>query len=429
MNPISRFKTTLTMLAFAAFIPQLAQPPASVKGSRDTARAMAHQLVDVLQKNFYDPQMKGVDLKKALTDAEAKINATDRVGEMFGAIDEMVGKLDGSHTRFVPPEQTRQPKFGFQMKPFGAIVRVSKIEVGSAAEKAGLKVGDTIIGIDGIIADRQHYFHTLLYYRIVQPEEVMVIDRVVDGKPQRLTLQADVPTRLAVEERSASVFNYLDRVREAEISYKEHPFEFKVYGDVGYVRIPTFASNMAESTLCKAKDSRALIIDLRGNLGGRSEVLERFAGYFHKDTAEIFEAVSRQKTEKVIAKPRTPSFWDVPLVVLVDSESASASEIFARHIQLTGQGVVLGDKTMGAVSVARYYPEQIGINPWVNYGLETTIARAIFPDGQDLEKMGVTPDKMCIPSAYALSQKLDPCLDMALMELKQKVSRAQSEKN
>jgi len=84
---------------------------------------------------------------------------------------------------------------------------------------------------------------------------------------------------------------------------------------------------------------------------------------------------------------------------------------------------------MGAVSVARYYPEQIGINPWVNYGLETTIARAIFPDGQDLEKMGVTPDKMCIPSAYALSQKLDPCLDMALTELKQKVSRAQSEKN
>lgn len=410
-----------TVLAFVALVPMAVQPQASVNVNRDMARSMARQLSEVLQKNFYDAQMKSVDLKKVLADAEEKINGTDRMGEMYGAIDEMISKLDDSHTHFVPPEQTRQPKFGFQMKPFGNIVRVFKIKDGSAAEKAGLKLGDAIIAINGIRADRRSYFHTLLYYRIIQPEEVMLIDRLVDGKAQRLTLQAELPVRFGSVERGDPL-HYKDRVREAEISYKENPFEYKTYSDIGYVRIPTFTSDLAESTLAKAKDCRALIVDLRGNLGGNTEVLERFAGYFHKDAAEIFQTMFRQKTEKAMARPRAPSFWDVPLVVLVDSESASASEIFARHIQLTGQGMVIGDKTMGAVSVARYFPQRIGVNPWVNYGIETTIARAIFPDGQDLEKMGVTPDKMCIPSAYAISQKVDPCLDMALTELKQKLS-------
>ena len=78
------------------------------------ARGMAQQLVDVLQKNFYDAQMKGVDLKKALADADERIKATDRMGEMYGAIDEMIGKLDDSHTSFIPPEQAWQPSSVFK---------------------------------------------------------------------------------------------------------------------------------------------------------------------------------------------------------------------------------------------------------------------------------------------------------------------------
>ncbi|HYM77673.1 MAG TPA: S41 family peptidase [Candidatus Dormibacteraeota bacterium] len=382
---------------------------------------IARGVAEVLQKHFYDPQMKGVDWKKALADAESKINATDRVGEMYGAIDEMVLQLDDSHTRFIPPEQTRQPKFGFQLKPFGNATRIYKIQETGPAAQAGLKLGDTIVGIDGVPADRKHYFHTLIYYRFIQPEEVMVVDVLVDGIPKRLTLQAELPTRLAAVEAGDHAY-FLDRVREAEILSKETPFQSERYGDVGYVRIPSFETDRAERALWKVKDARALVVDLRGNLGGSTEVLERFAGYFHKDNTEIMKAAFRGKSESVIAKPHTPSFWDVPLVVLVDSESASASEIFARHIQLTGRGMVIGDKTMGAVSVAQYFPQTIGINPFVPYGVETTVARAIFPDNQDLEKVGVTPDKMCIPSAYALAQKKDPCLDMAMTTLKEKLN-------
>jgi carboxyl-terminal processing protease len=115
-------------------------------------------------------------------------------------------------------------------------------------------------------------------------------------------------------------------------------------------------------------------------------VLERFVGYFHKDEAEIVKSVLRDKTEKMIAKPRQPSFWDIPIVVLVDSESASASEIFARHMQLSSRGIVIGDKTMGAVSISENFIQKIGADPAVFYGVQATIGHAIFPMGRTLKR-------------------------------------------
>jgi Peptidase family S41 len=95
----------------------------------------------------------------------------------------------------------------------------------------------------------------------------------------------------------------------------------------------------AEKTLWKVKGSRALIIDLGGNPGGQIEDLQRFAGYLESSDTELYTEVARDKTQKIMAKPRQPSFSDVPLVVLVDSESASSSEMLARHLQLSGRAV------------------------------------------------------------------------------------------
>jgi carboxyl-terminal processing protease len=410
------------LLVAASLLTGTLSAQGNLKGNRDLANMIAKGVSGVLEKNFYDPKMKGIDWKKALDDAEAKIGASDSVGEMYAAIDEMVLKLDDSHTNFIPPWQTQQPRFGFQMKAFGDTVRVYQIKDNSPAAKGGLKLGDTIVGIDGIPADRKRYLHTLKFYRFIQPAGVMVLDLVRDGKQQRITLRADIHTRFGLE-MVYDVSHFFDEVRETESFEEEHRFEYAEHDGVGYVRIPNFEVDTAEKALWKVKDSRALIVDLRGNLGGATEVLERFAGYFHKDQTEILKAAYRDRTEDMIAKPRQPSFWDVPIAVLVDSESASASEVFARHMQLSGRGIVIGDKTMGAVSVARPFVQKIGADPAVFYGVQATIGHGTFPDGQDIEKVGVTPDKMCIPSTYALAQKKDPCLDMAIQALKEKLNQ------
>src|SRR6266478_3684356 len=87
------------------------------------------------------------------------------------------------------------------------------------------------------------------------------------------------------------------------------------------------------------------------------------------------------------------------LIVLIDSRSASASEIFARVIQLEKRGVVIGDHSAGAVMEALQYPHELGLDTIIPYGVSVTEADVIMADGKSLEKAGVTPDELILPSA------------------------------
>jgi carboxyl-terminal processing protease len=217
-----------------------------------------------------------------------------------------------------------------------------------------------------------------------------------------------------------------DAIREEETSYTENPFQYGSKDDIGYVKLRNFVGDMAERALWKVKGSRALIIDVRGNPGGEVDDLQRFAGYLEKSETELFTEMRRGKTQKITARPRQPSFSDVPIAVLVDSESASASEILARHLQLSGLAVIIGDKTAGHVSAARYFRQHIGNEAAVFYGAQTTVAQITFPDGKDIEKIGVTPDLRCIPEAADLVAKNDPCYGLAMTTLKAKLAGASS---
>jgi carboxyl-terminal processing protease len=397
----------------------------TLKSDRDLMRGIAQGVHDIIKKNFYDPSLKGIDWNKELQETQKTIDASTSQGQMLAAIYWMARKIDDSHTNFLPPWQTQVPRFGFQAKPFGDTVRVYKIKKGSPSEKAGLLVGDTVLGIEGVVADRKHYLETQIYYRFIQPAAIMVLDIEREGKRQRLEVPADVHTRFGME----AVYDFskvFDAIREDETSYSENPFEYGSVDDVGYVKLRNFIGDMAEKTLWKVKGSHALIIDVRGNPGGEIEDLQRFAGYLNKNETELFTEIGRGKTQKITAKPRQPSFSDVPIAVLVDSESASSSEVLARHLQLSGHAVIIGDKTAGKVSAARTFVQHIGTEAAVFYGAQTTVARVVFPDGKDIEKIGVTPDLMCIPEAADLAAKTDPCRALALTTLKTKLAAGSS---
>jgi len=393
----------------------------TLKSNRELMRAIAQGVHDIIKKNFYDPTIKGIAWDKELQEAQKKIDASNNPGEMLSAIYWMVRKVDDSHTNFLPPPRTLEPRFGFRAQPFGDTVRVYRVKENGPADKAGLKVGDTIRGIEGVVADRKNYDETQFYYRFIQPVGVMVLDLERDGKRQRLEISADIHTRLAME----VIYDYskvYDAIREEQTDYTENPFMYGSYDNIGYVKLRSFIGDTAEKTLWKVKDSRALIIDLRGNPGGDIEDLQRFDGYLEKAESELFTQITRGKSEKVTAKPKVPSFSDMPVAVLVDSESASSSEILARHLQLQGRGVVIGDKTAGEVAVAKFFRQNIGSDAAVFYGAQTTVGRAMFPDGKELEKVGVTPDVMCIPTAEDLVAKRDPCRDLAVTTLKTKLA-------
>lgn len=348
-----------SLIFFPSFFGADSLAQGTLNSNRDLMRGIAQGVNDIVKKNFYDPSLKGIDWNKELQEAQKRIDASKSPGEMLAAIYFMVRKMDDSHTNFLPPWQTLEPRFGFQAKPFGNTVRVYKIKEKGPAERAGLLVGDTVRGIEGVVADRKNYLETQIYYRFIQPAAILVLDIERDGKRRRLEIPADVHTRKAME----VVYDFsrvFDAIREEETSYAEDPFGYSSADGIGYVRVRNFLGDMAEKALWKVKDSRALIIDVRGNPGGEIEDLQRFAGYLGKSETELFTEIGRGKTQKITAKPRQPSFSDVPIAVLVDSESASSSEVLARDLQLSGRAVIIGDKTAGKVSAARTFRQHIG---------------------------------------------------------------------
>src|SRR6185369_8565262 len=101
------------------------------------------------------------------------------------------------------------------------------------------------------------------------------------------------------------------------------------------------------------------------------------------------------------------------LIVLIDARSASASEIFARVIQLEKRGVVIGDRSMGAVMQSRPYQYEVGLETVSYYGASITNADVIMKDGKSLEHVGVTPDELMLPTAADLAANRDPVLARA----------------
>jgi C-terminal processing protease CtpA/Prc len=161
-----------------------------------------------------------------------------------------------------------------------------------------------------------------------------------------------------------------------------------------------------------ARKMGTLILDLRGNGGGREDGLVRLAGHVFDRHVVIATVHRRHETRAVESKPVGHPFTG-PLFVLIDSRSGSSSEIFARLVQLEGRGVVLGDRSAGAVMRSRVHEltTAFGANP---YGLTITDADVIMPDGSRLEGRGVRPDSLVLPGAADLAAGRDPVLALAL---------------
>jgi len=164
----------------------------------------------------------------------------------------------------------------------------------------------------------------------------------------------------------------------------------------------------------KAKKRKTLILDLRGNPGGYEETLLRLLGSVMDHDVKVGEIKSRTETKPLIAKTRgSGKVFTGQLIVLVDSESGSSAEIFARVIQLEKRGIVIGDRTSGSVMRARAYQHDSAMDKYFTYGVSVTVADLIMTDGKSLEGVGVTPDVLLQPTAAHLAAQRDPALSHA----------------
>jgi C-terminal processing protease CtpA/Prc len=423
LRRLSQLSVLLIMLSLLAHADQLGDEKAR-------AKQILKVVIGDIEKNYYDPTFKGVNLRERQTKANEMIDSAKSIGQIYTTIYGLVDSLQDSHTFFVAPGHTVFPKFGFKAKAYGEGVYVYKIKRKGPAETAGLQQGDRIVQVNGFDVDRESFSKMMFYFRALNPVRQMNMYVVRDGKSQPISVTADVHTESIVWDADNDL-NYWDAVMESEDDPKERESQYRSAENndgIGYLWLKTFSilPESAGNFAGLAGKAKGIIIDLRGNHGGAVESLVAFANKFSSASEMLGDAVGRKKTETLQVKPGRGSY-STPMVIIVDSESASAAEIFARHFQRIKKATVIGDQSSGHVVVAQFFNEKLGTDRFVPFGMEISVARFVVPGNETLEGKGVTPDQKCLPSAADLKAEKDVCYALAVDILKKQLNMQNSE--
>jgi carboxyl-terminal processing protease len=317
---------------------------------------------------------------------------------MEGAIRGMMAALGDAHSGYMDPTEYQQANIPLQgaYEGIGAWVDteaefltiISPMQ-GSPAEKAGLQAGDQVIAVDG--QDVTGIPAQLVVRRVMGPAGTSVV----------LTIR---------REGVAQPFDV--RVTRQRISVPSVQSKMLDQG-IGYIQLSSFGEETAGdlrralSTLLAQKPA-GLILDLRGNGGGYLASAVDVASEFIGDGVVLTERFG-DGHQQVYRANGDGEALDIPLVVLINKGSASASEIVAGAIQDLGRGKLVGEQSFGKGSVQNWHAlqDQAG-------AVRVTIARWFTPKGRSIEGNGLQPD-VTVPLTDAdVTAKRDPQLDKAV---------------
>jgi carboxyl-terminal processing protease len=258
---------------------------------------------------------------------------------------------------------------GIELKAHDGALLIVKVISGSPADRGGIRAGDRITFVNNQATAK---LSTDQAANLLQGEEgspVAITAVGTKGSERRLTLRrehVDVPS-----------------VDDVQIIDRE-------YG-VGYMKLACFqktTSRDVDAALWKLhrEGMKSLMIDLRGNPGGlltsSVEVADKFI-----EEGKIVETRGRSSLEDYVYTAHKAGTWRVPLVVLIDGDSASASEIFAGAIRDHRRGTIVGQRSYGKGSVQGIFPLTAA-----GAGVRLTTAKFYSPSGRPISHVGVQPD-------------------------------------
>ena len=383
---------------------------------RERGRQMLSVIKEDIKKNYYDPKFHGIDLDARFKAAEEKIKQANSVGQVQAIIAQVLVDFNDSHLYFLPPQKASRTDYGWQMQMIGDKPYIVAVEPGSDAAASGLKPGDEIYSLDGYEPTRENLWRMQYFYRLLRPKPaVRFIIQKADGQQRQIDVKAKVTEGRRL--RGQMVNDIAQLIRESEDDGRLHSHKFYEAGDDLLVwKMPEFdlSEGEVDSVMDRARKHKTLVLDLRGNGGGLESTLVRLIGNVFDHELKVGDDHRRKETKPLIARTRGgDKVFKGRLVVLVDSNSASSSEIFARVIQLEKRGTIIGDRTAGAVMSAIHYPHESGTDIVAFYAVSVTFADLIMTDGKSLEKTGVVPDELMLPTSADLAAQRDPVLSRA----------------
>ncbi len=305
---------------------------------------------------------------------ELNANYVDNLnhGELFEeAIVAMLEKLD-PYTNFIPESQIEDYKFmtSGQYGGIGALIQqrdnyviISEPYEGAPAYKAGLRAGDKILEING---------------KSALNKTSADVSAILKGQPgTSLTLK--------VERYSEPKPMTFQLVRET-VKIKDIPYAGILDNNIGYINLTGFTQNSAQEVnktfqeLQQRTPLTGLIFDLRGNGGGLLNEAVDMVGMFVSQGEIVVSTKGKLKESNQVHKTQhRPLDLSVPIIVLVDRNSASASEIVAGAIQDLDRGVVMGQRTLGKGLVQNVIPLSY------NTHLKVTVAKYYIPSGRCIQ--------------------------------------------
>jgi len=292
---------------------------------------------------------------------------------MKKGIDEMLKSLD-PYTTYIPESEIEDFRFmttgqyggiGAMITKRGNYVFISEPYEGFPAQKAGLMAGDKILEINGETAKKK------------TTEEV---SKILKGQP-------NTSVTLLIERKNLEEPFEVSFERE-QVSVASVPYSSYLTNGIGYVRLRSFTRNCANDLknaikkLQKEQELKGLILDLRSNPGGLLNESVDIVNLFVEKGEEVVSTKGKIKSwEKQYVANKMPLDTEVPLVVLINSSSASASEIVSGSIQDLDRGVIIGQRSYGKGLVQQ--TRKLSYNSQ----LKLTVAKYYIPSGRCIQAL------------------------------------------
>ncbi|WP_420264383.1 S41 family peptidase [Candidatus Magnetominusculus dajiuhuensis] len=313
---------------------------------------------------------------------------------IYGALKGMLNSLD-PHSSFMTPDLFKEMKVdtkgefggvGIQIGKKSAMITVISPIEDTPAYQAGIKAGDTIVKINGESTEKMTLYDAVSKMRGAKGSKVTVTIMREDWKePRDFTLVRDT-------------------IKVKSVKYKV------INDDVGYVKVNQFQEKTVsdlEKALAALKEKKvtSLLLDLRNDPGGLLQGAVGVAEQFLPPDKLVVYIKDRTGEKKEFFTEGDGKYEKLPMVVMVNEGSASASEIVAGALKDWNRAIVLGTTTFGKGSVQSVLPLSDGS------GLRLTTARYYTPKGTSIQNTGITPD-------IVVKQKADKSKERPVMREK-----------
>ncbi len=356
---------------------------------------------NLVKKNYWDNELNEQNWSHWKKRYLSKIKTEE---DAYVAINSMLASLNDPYSKFLSSDEFREQNNSIDSKIYGIGINIASVSgkiyvvnviKGAPADLGGVKPGDMILKINGNDVKGDNIFQTASY---------------IKGN-----LNSFVDLEILRENKRIS-----KKIKRAEIKIKTVESEI-MDKEIGYIRIVSFISSEGPvefiDAMNKVKDTNALILDLRGNTGGLFQNAVFVANMF-LDEGKIVKVIGRGGHNSSYTAEEKEYTYDKPLIVLVDGESASASEIVSAALKDNGRAMIVGTKTFGKGVVQKVYdmPNNMGMN--------LTIARYLTPNGNDIDKKGIEPNYFVEITKDDFEKNNDSQLNFAKNMLRNEIERS-----